>query len=238
MAEKEQTIRLYIESPDGERFECEVLLTTVLYKLAVFFATHKGWPAVDEEGYEQRFAVELVDLERLDYNKRLNADLTIGDAGLCNGDILRVFPEAIGGEGEWNWESIIQHDWTIGSYQINVHGGQVGVIGNNAHVEGGISFVDKSPKNSTVRYSDVSFPAHAEIRCPAALRVAVTLNPTSKDAVPLDLQVPPDFTMLEVDVCLVSSPVDFDLEGPNVQTIQVPKDADSIPIIFKVIPKV
>lgn len=105
---------------------------------------------------------------------------------------------------------------------------------------GGISteteLTAKQPASLT-RYSEVSCPSHIQIHTSNALRVAITLKPTSENAVPLDLQAPPDFTTLKVDACLIVSPVVFDLQGSNIQTIEVPKDADSTPVIFKVIPK-
>jgi HEAT repeat protein len=87
-------------------------------------------------------------------------------------------------------------------------------------------------------YSDVSFPAHTSVGQVEALRVAVTLKPITEQAVKLDLEPPPDKKVpMRVDACVVVSPLDFDLESPNVQIIEVPLDADSAPVIFKLLPK-
>jgi len=87
-------------------------------------------------------------------------------------------------------------------------------------------------------YGDVSFPDRTNVGQVAALRVAVTLSPVSEQAVQLALQLPPDLTEpMRVDVCVDVSPMDFDLQSSNLQTIEVPLDADSAPVIFKLVPR-
>jgi hypothetical protein len=90
----------------------------------------------------------------------------------------------------------------------------------------------------TLRYTDVTFPSYAVVQRTEALRVAITLEPTSEQSAELALELPSDEKEpMMVDACLVVSPRDFDLEGPSVQTIEVPLDADSDPVIFKLRPK-
>ncbi len=91
------TVRLYIESPDGERFECEVPADTELSTLAADFFDSRSWPTRDGRGRGQRAVVELVDPENPDRTKRLRGEQSVEDAGLWDGAVLRVFPESIAG---------------------------------------------------------------------------------------------------------------------------------------------
>jgi len=97
MSENE-TIRLYIESPDGERFECEVPAGTGVNMLSADFFAARDWPLQDSRGRGQRAVVELVDPENPDRTKRLRGDQSVGDAGLWDGAVLRIFPESIAGQ--------------------------------------------------------------------------------------------------------------------------------------------
>ncbi|HEX5702654.1 MAG TPA: ubiquitin-conjugating enzyme E2 [Pyrinomonadaceae bacterium] len=92
-----ENVLLYIESPDGQRFECEVSSTTQLSKLAYDFFEERGWPRTDGRGRSQRAVLDLVDPEKPDRTKRLRGEQNVGDAGLWNGATLRVFPESIAG---------------------------------------------------------------------------------------------------------------------------------------------
>lgn len=92
-----EKISLFIESPDGQRFECEIDSDTKLNKLAADFFEDRNWPKIDNKGRGQRAVVDLVDPKWPDRTKRLRGEQTIGDAGLFNGAILRVFPESIAG---------------------------------------------------------------------------------------------------------------------------------------------
>ena len=88
------------------------------------------------------------------------------------------------------------------------------------------------------RYSDVSFPESIIVSQEEALRVAITRKALNPWAAMLQLELPEDKAQLiEVDVCLAVSPLDFQVRGPNVRTIIVPRDADSLPIIFKLTAK-
>ncbi|MET0649057.1 MAG: ubiquitin-conjugating enzyme E2 [Pyrinomonadaceae bacterium] len=91
-----ESVTLYIESPDGQRFECEVDLNTQLNKLAADFFESRDWPTV-VGGRSQRAVVELVDPENPDRTKRLRGEQTVKDSALWQGATLRVFPEAIAG---------------------------------------------------------------------------------------------------------------------------------------------
>ena len=91
------TIKIYIESPDGQRFECEVPSTIQLSKLAADFFEERSWPKRDNKGRMQRAVVDLVDPESPARTKRLRGEQTIAESGLFNGAILRVFPESIAG---------------------------------------------------------------------------------------------------------------------------------------------
>lgn len=89
-----------------------------------------------------------------------------------------------------------------------------------------------------IRYSDVSFPSHTVVGQMEALRVAITRKAVNINAARLVLQPSSDDTQpMNVDVYLVISPLDFGLEGPNVQTIMVFPDADSVPVLFKLVAK-
>jgi hypothetical protein len=90
-------ITLFIESPDGQRFECEVDSDTKLNKLAADFFQDRNWPETDARGRGQRAVVDLVDPKWPDRTKRLRGEQTINNAGLFDGAILRVFPESIAG---------------------------------------------------------------------------------------------------------------------------------------------
>lgn len=92
-----ETIQLCIQSPDGERFECDVPADVELSRLAADFFEERGWPTRDIHGRGQRAVVELVDPENPDRTKRLRGEQTVGGAGLYNGAILRIFPESIAG---------------------------------------------------------------------------------------------------------------------------------------------
>lgn len=93
-----ERVRLYIESPDGDRFECEVPSATRLSRVAADFFEMKNWPTADAQGRNQRVVVELVNPDDTDSTKRLRGEQSVADAGLWDGAILRVFPESIAGQ--------------------------------------------------------------------------------------------------------------------------------------------
>jgi len=92
-----EDVNLYIESPDGERFECEVPASTRLSRVAADFFDARGWPTSDSRGRNQRAVVELVDADDPDRTKRLRGEQSVDGAGLWDGAILRIFPESIAG---------------------------------------------------------------------------------------------------------------------------------------------
>jgi CHAT domain len=71
-----------------------------------------------------------------------------------------------------------------------------------------------------------------------ALRVAITRKAVNTEAVPLPLEPSLDDTQpMSVDAYVVVSPLDFDLESSNVQTIIVFPNDDSAPVLFKLVAK-
>ncbi len=97
MQETNNTISIFIESPDGERFECDVPVDLQLNKLATDFFEAKDWPTTDSQGRGQRAVVEVVDPDEPERTKRLRGEQTVDETGLGDGSILRIFPEAIAG---------------------------------------------------------------------------------------------------------------------------------------------
>jgi ubiquitin-protein ligase len=96
MADNE-TIRVFIEAPSGERFEADVPRGTKLSRLAADFFEDRRWPMQDHRGRGQRAVVELVNPDNPEDTKRLNGDQDVEEAGVREGDTLRIFPESIAG---------------------------------------------------------------------------------------------------------------------------------------------
>ena len=90
-------IRVEIETTDGTHFEAFVPGDTPLNQLAADFFDAQGWPTEDAQGRRQRAVVDLVNPSSPEDTKRLNAERTIEDAGVQDGDVLRIFPESIAG---------------------------------------------------------------------------------------------------------------------------------------------
>jgi len=89
-----------------------------------------------------------------------------------------------------------------------------------------------------VHYSDVSFPGQTVVGQMEALRVAITRRAMNTRAAPLPLERSSDDTQpMKVDAYVVVSPLDFDLESSNVQTITVFPNTDSAPVLFKLLAK-
>lgn len=97
MPSSPSTIRIYVESTDGERFEADVPIDTRISTLAADFFESLGWPTRDSHGRSQRAVVELVNTENPERTKRLRGDYTVESAGLWDGAIVRIFPESIAG---------------------------------------------------------------------------------------------------------------------------------------------
>ncbi|MCP4697043.1 MAG: CHAT domain-containing protein [Gammaproteobacteria bacterium] len=93
----EDTIKILIEAPSGERFEAEVPRDTPLKQLAADFFNSQNWPMQDQQGKGVRAVVELANPNAPDETKRLNGNDEVGDAGILDGDTLRIFPESIAG---------------------------------------------------------------------------------------------------------------------------------------------
>jgi ubiquitin-protein ligase len=102
MPDRAQTRRIFIEAPSGERFEADVPLDVKFGKLAGDFFESQGWPTQDRRGRGQRAVVELVNPNDPDDTKRLNASHTIDEAGIREGDVLRIFPESIAGAVDYS----------------------------------------------------------------------------------------------------------------------------------------
>jgi len=92
-----EAIRVFVEAPSGERFEADVPRGTKLSKVAADFFESQGWPQQDARGRGQRAVVELVSPQNPDDTKRLNGEQNAEDAGVRDGDTLRIFPESIAG---------------------------------------------------------------------------------------------------------------------------------------------
>ncbi len=90
-------VRVFVQAPSGERFEADIPRDVKLSKLAADFFEARGWPLQDRRGRGQRAVVELVDPHDPENTKRLNGDLDVEDAGIQEGDPLRIFPESIAG---------------------------------------------------------------------------------------------------------------------------------------------
>lgn len=91
----EETIIIVIEAPSGEKFEAAIPCGTKLSKIAADFYEAQGWSIQDPDGRRQRLVVELVNPGNEEETKRLNGDSDICQAGLQDGNTLRIFTEAI-----------------------------------------------------------------------------------------------------------------------------------------------
>jgi len=97
-ASEPATVRVvFIEDTTGEQFECEVPASTLLSRVAGDFFENQGWDTQDSSGRAQRAVVELVDGQNPDKTMRLRSDETVEQAGIQNGDVLRIFPESVAG---------------------------------------------------------------------------------------------------------------------------------------------
>lgn len=93
----DKTIKIFVQAPSGQRFEAEIPHGTKLSKMAGDFFEDRGWPTQDPRGRGHRAVVELVNPHDAEDTKRLNGDDEIQNAGVRDGDTLRVFPESIAG---------------------------------------------------------------------------------------------------------------------------------------------
>lgn len=96
MAES-NTIRVFVEAPGGSRFEADIPRDTAVNRLAADFYESQGWPQTDDRGRGQRAVTELVSPTNPGETKRLNGEQSVEEAGIQEGDTIRVFPESIAG---------------------------------------------------------------------------------------------------------------------------------------------
>jgi hypothetical protein len=93
-----ETTVLFIESPDGQRFECEVPPDTKLSRLAAeFFEERRYRPTQDASGRLQRAVIDLIDPNNPDHSTRLRGEDSVEEADLSNGSVLRIYPESVAG---------------------------------------------------------------------------------------------------------------------------------------------
>ncbi|HEY4383501.1 MAG TPA: ubiquitin-conjugating enzyme E2 [Ktedonobacteraceae bacterium] len=99
-----QTLRIYIETPTGDRFEADIPCQTKISEVAAEFFDAQGWPTDDRRrpGLGQRAVIDLVDPRNPDNTKRLNSDRDICNSGLRDGDTLRISPESRAGAVDYH----------------------------------------------------------------------------------------------------------------------------------------
>lgn len=85
------TINIFVEDTSGQRYECDIPSDTPVHRLTSDFFEERGWSTSD------RAVAELVDPQNSGRSKRLNGEHNLFDAGLRDGDTIRIFPEAIAG---------------------------------------------------------------------------------------------------------------------------------------------
>ena len=82
----QRVLRIRIESPGGQIFQCQVSAQTRIRELAADFCADRGWPPHDVE----RAVVELVNPQDRDDTKRLNGEDSLDQADIRDGDTLRI----------------------------------------------------------------------------------------------------------------------------------------------------
>lgn len=98
----EEVLRIFIETPAGDRFEADIPCMAKIGQVAGDFFEAMGWPTEDRGGRAQRAVVELVDPGSPDNTKRLNSDRGLCESGLRNGDTLRIIPESRAGSVDYH----------------------------------------------------------------------------------------------------------------------------------------
>jgi ubiquitin-protein ligase len=88
-------IRFYAEDPAGNAYRAEALSTTHVRDVLNDFTEERGWPTRGIDGRPQRVVAELVDREDPTRSERLRGDQTLHDAGVRDGDTMRVLPESV-----------------------------------------------------------------------------------------------------------------------------------------------
>jgi hypothetical protein len=92
-------------------------------------------------------------------------------------------------------------------------------------------------KQTIERYPDVSLRDKVQLNKKCTLRVAVTQFPARDELKEkrMIFTLPPEVKKIEVEVLITAE--DFEIEGDNFQPLNVPVDKDSEPILFQMIPK-
>lgn len=174
-----QTRRIFVESPAGERFEADVPCGVKIGKIAADFYEVQTWPTQDARGHGQRAVVELVNPQNPDDTKRLNSDQDICESGVRDGDTLRVFPESIAG--------IVDERARLRALIADYN-----EIEELARTTPGISFTsnrDYAPDRYTVTFTYPSFvellPDQSEPRVAGTHRVDIILGDAYPRAAPV-----------------------------------------------------
>lgn len=92
------------------------------------------------------------------------------------------------------------------------------------------------PPPTVRRYSDVNFPARTTVGVPADLRVGLTVAPRRPSATGLDFRPARADQPFDVDVYLMFSEDDFELEGGFHRRLTVPPEGDSNFETFRLTP--
>lgn len=121
MAEVQELKKLFIEGPDGARYEAEVPFQLLLQELASEFVRSQYWPTRDALEHV-RYVVDLVHPSNPDQTVRLHPNRTIIEAGLRDGDTLRVSPESrAGGTTRLDPDTPIGHQGVCEGDRLEVH---------------------------------------------------------------------------------------------------------------------
>lgn len=96
--EDKEDIRLIINTESGEQFECTVPQETKMSNLVADFFEEQGFHQDSILGAQnKRYCIDLVDSENSDRTKRLRNDITVNEANLENGSIIKIRDEIVAG---------------------------------------------------------------------------------------------------------------------------------------------
>lgn len=90
-------IKLFIETPFGERCEIEVFGNTLISQLVTDFMNSQNYLAQADQISNMRFRVDWVNLEYPHNTERLDNELSISELGIKNGDLLTINAEIMAG---------------------------------------------------------------------------------------------------------------------------------------------
>ncbi len=96
-SEPESLLNLTVQDQAGNTYGAQTLSSTRVRDFAADFFNECNWSARDQSGRPQRTVVERQDPDDPDRSTRLRPEQTLHQAGVRDGDTLRVFPEAIAG---------------------------------------------------------------------------------------------------------------------------------------------